>query len=887
MLRQVLLRRKYGLSSSLLQAISALASPSGLSSHFTTYIKRPKTLEERIETDYYAKVMKAHDEAESKEAEEEEEVTVIDRLFRYKPLKNRDEDDEDPYEGRPEKTKPSDYLLESGDPDPKMLVGKSLLSLGKIHYRHSETLPPWFLDKQEQLSSHRTAPQIRKCLKDWMIKNDQEVLAKYRKKALKWGHAVSAKDKTEVNTYGPDESIAYAHYFLSSRFGIVTRVLGEIKTLHPDFKPSKVLDYGCGPATGGACVHHVYNDSEFRYTGVDISQSMIDSAKIMTSNMLPNTTFYTSSGELVKHALNTNERFDLIIASFTINELQNDPSRRIATQLLFELLDTGGYLVIIESGNPLGSHTVRTARQFLLDAFNNVDASGRTTEDAPSLTFFDRDLKQKMIDKKAQEEESDSDFDSEDEEEERGHKNKQDKFSQKKAFMNRKQASRADRDKRREQKRLDTEQYKIVEMMLPPPKKGGYSYEDLGAYVVAPCTHDRPCPLATGVWCSFSQKVYSGVIRKASEEKFSYLVMQKRPKNSAANFVTTVNAKKGSKKNDPHSAARSTIFGTVQKQRGKWGGWLESTPYEGDGHSNSNLAEEAGDSPAALLDAVRNPTPLSVLQRFMETRNPTEVTDLVDTFIDEVDWEEYDPPLYREEWGRLVRSPIKSKGHITLDVCTPEGQVARSVISRSNLQHVPALFTALRKTTWGGLFPVISSNLERSNLSKNAKGTRYLGNAERDKGSQVLFDKFSNTKSPKVKATKESKVEGSTSKGSKFKSTVPLDADSDSESYAAQAAQSIPGLKPGMVPSNEMIAASKSARYRRLLEAQAMREEEEEERALAAQKRPRGGDSNEVTQESGEKEGSGRSRGRGRGVSAQLERLKAKRAQKEAEGADA
>ena len=121
-------------------------------------------------------------------------------------------------------------------------------------------------------------------------------------------------------------------------------------------------------------------------------------------------------------------------------------------------------------------------------------------------------------------------------------------------------------------------------------------------------------------------------------------------------------------------------------------------------------------SPAAMLDAVRNPTPLSVLQRFMETRNPTEVTDLVDTLIDEVsvcclcvyvwmlslvvhfhkqkssifslcrsslncpiertdtviisfncrcvcfslyifqvDWEEYNPPLYREEWGRLVR----------------------------------------------------------------------------------------------------------------------------------------------------------------------------------------------------------------------------------------
>jgi len=222
----------------------------------------------------------------------------------------------------------------------------------------------------------------------------------------------------------------------------------------------------------------------------------------------------------------------------------------------------------------------------------------------------------------------------------------------------------------------------------------------------------------------------------------------------------------------------------------------------------------------------------------------------------------------------FIRSPIKSKGHITLDVCTPEGQVARSVFSRSNLQHVPALFTALRKTTWGGLFPVISSNLERSDLSKNAKGTRYLGNAERDKGSQVLFDKFSNTKSAKAKAAKESNVvdNSRTSKGGKSKSVAMLDDDdSDSESYAAQAAQSIPGLKPGMVPSGEMIAASKSARYRRLLEVQAMREEEEEERA----------------QENAEKESSGRSRGRGRGVSAQLERLKAKRAQKEAESADA
>ena len=45
-------------------------------------------------------------------------------------------------------------------------------------------------------------------------------------------------------------------------------------------------------------------------------------------------------------------------------------------QLLFELLDVGGHLVILEAGNPYGSHTVRTARQLVLDIFNNVDKNG-------------------------------------------------------------------------------------------------------------------------------------------------------------------------------------------------------------------------------------------------------------------------------------------------------------------------------------------------------------------------------------------------------------------------------------------------------------------------------------------------------------------------------
>lgn len=51
------------------------------------------------------------------------------------------------------------------------------------------------------------------------------------------------------------------------------------------------------------------------------------------------------------------------------------------------------------------------------------------------------------------------------------------------------------------------------------------------------------------------------------------------------------------------------------------------------------------------------------------------------------------------------RTPIKSKGHITLDLCTPNGEIIRSTFSRSKVINVPSMFVALRKTSWGGIFP--------------------------------------------------------------------------------------------------------------------------------------------------------------------------------------
>lgn len=457
----------------------------------------------------FAKKRSIHDETLVFEDKEEphvhqvhEDITSVDRLFRYHPLKQEDDSGdekyEDEFEGRPDNRRDENEFLEDGDVDPRHKLGKALLSLGKVHYRHAEKLPEWFLERQDEICQYRTNPQIRRCLKDWMVKHDRDLLEKYRNKTLQWGHKLSTKDKpAEIRAYGPEETIAYSFYYMPGRYGLLHRVFGELSKISPDFAPRRILDFGCGPATAAAAAHEIWGSKAEKYTGVDISQSMIDAAKIMTRNTIRDCAFYTSNSEIMKRMLNTGERFDLVVASYTLSELPNDPSKRIATQMLFETLDVGGYMVILEPGNPFGSHNTRTARQFVLDTFNNVTKAGKTTKAAVGSTFF----KSKGAKNGKNGDPRFEDGGVSDEEGERG-LGRESNYLHKKDFV----------DKQRLKQAELNEDYQEITMMLPPPKTGDYSYDELGAYVVAPCTHDKPCPLKGHMWCSFSQKVRAGCL---------------------------------------------------------------------------------------------------------------------------------------------------------------------------------------------------------------------------------------------------------------------------------------------------------------------------------------------------------------------------------------
>ena len=531
----------------------------------------------------------------------------------------------------------------------------------RIPYRKPEPLPPWVIERKDEICGRRTPQQIRRCLKDWMLKTNREKQKYYFKRPFAWSSHPETRKNLEVYPYGPEETISYSNYFFPGRYSVLKRVLTDVKTMLPDFEPKRIVDFGCGPGTGAAVAVEVFGrEAVSKYAGIDMSQSMQDAAAIMTRNLHIDCHFWSKTSDLIKRALSDDsERYDLAICSYTLTELANDPARRAAVQILFELLDCGGVVVFLEKGTPEGSHTVRTARQLLLDMCN-----------PKSFLPHKKKTKKESLKDKGSEAQTES-------------------LTEKSQYV------------------------------LRAPL--GMSYLETDVRTIAPCTHDKPCPLANEYYCSFSQKVFGGLIRHQLSEKFSYVVMQKRKRTV---FVNDVDADGETRKISfqaysdklKHGKANDSEFENVLHSRKSGGMWLKDSASEKNandfptpvsilkrfqslGTSAQDLVDDSriddSDNGREEIDRFsrnqphlpkdsdiniesaglrRGRKPRSYLVRrheeeefeydeeaddnneVLQFQKPKTKADLlVDDLIDEIDWEEYEPPLYRHEWGRILR----------------------------------------------------------------------------------------------------------------------------------------------------------------------------------------------------------------------------------------
>ncbi|XP_057969072.1 uncharacterized protein LOC131158312 isoform X2 [Malania oleifera] len=204
-----------------------------------------------------------------------------------------------------------------------------------------------------------------------------------------------------------------------------------------------------------------------------------------------------------------------------------------------------------------------------------------------------------------------------------------------------------------------------------------------GAFVVAPCPHDGPCPLAnTGKYCHFvqrlertsSQRTYKSrgqPLRGFEDEKFCFVAFRRgqRPQEpwplDGMEFETLKEQHAKRKPEDLEVDFEDQFESEV-----------EDIPYE--------------DDPASYDSDV------------------TETDACDENDVEEEEEEETDCAGLGTGWGRIIFSPVRRGRRITLDVCRStrrdgsEGSFERVVVSQSKN---PTLHHQARRSVWGDLWP--------------------------------------------------------------------------------------------------------------------------------------------------------------------------------------
>nr|GAT61338.1 3-methyl-2-oxobutanoate hydroxymethyltransferase [Mycena chlorophos] len=211
-----------------------------------------------------------------------------------------------------------------------------------------------------------------------------------------------------------------------------------------------------------------------------------------------------------------------------------------------------------------------------------------------------------------------------------------------------------------------------------------------GCHVVAPCPHDRPCPLFhpgdTKLVCGFSQRLQRPAFVRLTKHSgqghedmgYSYVVLRRGPRPAVPN----------------------TNFGRVGRV----------------GQAAIEREREVLPVKELFLHDETEPVPLEALEQEdveldleVGEPEPSSANGLEDALRKEA-----------YHWPRLIFQPIKNSGHIILDACTPEGKVMRMTIPKSQGKQP---FYDARKAQWGDVFP---------HPPKNAPQERYQ--PQRSKG---------------------------------------------------------------------------------------------------------------------------------------------------------
>jgi len=606
-------------------------------------------------------------------------------------------------------------------------------------WRSSPKPPPKYLTNAQFdiiQRSEKTPKQLRRTIQK-IIKN-QSMLSEKRERERRFmvnkkkfaptsllAKKLKAQDSmVKPVYYKPEQSLSSLKFRLVPNYSITKRVLRETQSLigKETFQPRKVLDVGVGVGSSSAAILDLafercnLNEDEYGYGGVewvhgiDPSQSMRDGAKLVLSSVLEGhqSDDSLSDGDMAPKRTQSNTRitfgenltgtanrdisqskgtFDLALCTYTLCEIPNLPSSLALAAIIWEKLSPNGVAVFIEPGTPDGFNSLRSVRNMLLDCCpprprdeEDFDDDGVGDEEChviapcthngecPMVRHKKNFLKNNDWEKSDKIENSNNKSilddwseegdDDEEEEEEDIFDLDSDSDSDDEDFGEDFGEDFDEDDAGWEDD--DEDEFEEITIQAPTKSKSKSSLQETDVF--------------NSSFCSFIHGMPGGEGGKRGE-KFSYLVVQKR--------ISGETTKPSVESDDPFS--KTDVVKLLLQS-------MES-------RKTISQAKESQEGKEILEKAVE------LENKFVRSEQDILGLELVKGRT--------------HSWGRIVRAPIKKKGHVIVDYCTSsriedeesgdikdQGKIIRQKISRRPIERAaPGTFAAARKSRWGGLWP--------------------------------------------------------------------------------------------------------------------------------------------------------------------------------------
>eukprot|EP00980_Cylindrotheca_fusiformis_P014492 scaffold3875_cov123-Cylindrotheca_fusiformis.AAC.12 len=240
-----------------------------------------------------------------------------------------------------------------------------------------------------------------------------------------------------------------------------------------------------------------------------------------------------------------------------------------------------------------------------------------------------------------------------------------------------------------------------------PPHDGEFEWEER-CHIIAPCTHNGACPMER------HKKFF------AKRGKLGYDLPQDLEETELEEIIPSSNLSGLDEDRDPLTAdglaSETNAFDT------SFCSFVQTLPNSVSGEKfsylvaqkriygtvNASLEEFEGDNLTKLLsqahDAAAREDGEAALSTFEQARRLE--SKYLDSDEDDLGLELLCGDEQRESMGRIIRAPIKKKGHIYIDYCASPGRIIRSRITKStDNKKAPGIYSAARKSRWGGLWP--------------------------------------------------------------------------------------------------------------------------------------------------------------------------------------